>query len=445
VKSNCLLVLTLAFLASVHQVVSQVAFAPAVSYTVGVSPGSVIAADLNGDGKVDLVCANYGFHGLGNTLSVLTNNGSGVFGSNATLNVGGQPRSVIAADVNGDGKLDLISANYNGNSLSVLTNNGYGGFVLASSPSVGGMAGREPTSVTAADVNNDGKVDLICSDNYYNGGSGKLVVFTNDGTCNFVIAATYDMGLEPWSVTAADVNGDGKVDLICANAGDSTLMVLTNDGSGGFALSSTLGVGVGPGSVTTADVNGDGKLDLICANDIDGTLSVLTNDGSGGFVFASTINVGTEPRSVVAADVNGDGKVDLISANVGDNTLTVLTNDGSGGFTLAVTLGVGSFPNSVTAADVNGDGRVDLICPNGGPYANTLGVLMNVPMLAMNPLSNSMLVSWGSSWTNWSLQQNSDLTTTNWSTSDGIFDDGTNKCLMIQSPSKNLFFRLSHP
>ena len=179
----------------------------------------------------------------------------------------------------------------------------------------------------------------------------------------FSLASSPGVGLNPSSVTAADVNGDGKMDLICANNFTNTLSVLTNNGSGGFVLASSPVVGFfGPISVTAADVNGDGKVDLICANFANsGILSVLTNNGVGGFVLASTLNVGARPGSVTTADVNGDGKVDLICANLGDNTLSVLTNNGSGGFALASTPAVGNLPRSVVAADVKGDGKQDLI------------------------------------------------------------------------------------
>jgi hypothetical protein len=178
------------------------------------------------------------------------------------------------------------------------------------------------------------------------------------------------------------VNGDGRPDLISANGSANTLTVLTNNGSGGFVLASSPGVGSvfsGPISVTSADVNGDGRPDLISANLFAHTLTVLTNNGSGGFVLSSSPGVGTNPYSVTSADVNGDGWPDLISANRGPNTLTVLTNNGSGGFVLASSPGVGDGPQSVTAADVNGDGTPDLISANF--FGHTLTVLFNAATL----------------------------------------------------------------
>jgi hypothetical protein len=242
-----------------------------------------------------------------------------------------------------------------------------GNFALASSL----YPVSEPHSVTSADVNGDGKLDLISA----NFDANTLTVWTNNGSGDCLWASSYGVGLDPTSVTSADVNNDGWPDLISANSTASTLTVLTNNGSGGFALASSPSVGDGPQSVTSADVNGDGWPDLISANRGANTLTVLTNNGSGGFVVAASPGVGILPQSVTSADVNGDGRPDLISANYADNTLTVLTNNGRGGFALASSPATGTFPVSVTAADVNGDGSPDLISANS--RANTLTVLTN--------------------------------------------------------------------
>ena len=234
-------------------------------------------------------------------------------------------------------------------------------FVLSSTPT----AGDSPYSVTAADVNGDGKLDLISA----NSGVNTLSVLTNSGNGSFALSSSPTVGSFPDFVAAADVNGDGKPDLISANGGTNTLSVLTNNGSGGFAPASTPGVGTYPDSVAVADINGDGKPDLICANHDGNTLSVLTNKGGGVFVLSGSPTVGTTPYSVIAADVNGDGKLDLICADYGDGKLTVLTNNGSGGFVFSSSPVAVPGPVSVAAADVNGDGKVDLISSGTGASA----------------------------------------------------------------------------
>ncbi len=418
---------------------------------VGTNPVVVVAVDVDSDGKMDLISLS----GITNHLTVLTNNGNGGFGSNATLKPGVTGlfgNSFTAADINGDGKVDLICAmstgypNYVGR-LSVLTNNGGG--IFGSNALL--VVGTNPVSVVVADVNGDGKMDLISANagafpNYHT-----LSILTNNGNGIFGSNATVNVGSGPQSVTAADVNGDGKVDLITANFYDNTLSILTNNGNGRFTLASSPGVGGYPLMVVAADVNGDGKMDLISANSGDGTLSIMTNNGSGGFTLSSLPRVGQIPYSVTAADVNGDGSVDLITANINPGTLTVLTNDGAGDFAVAISPVVGSKPYSVTAADISGDGRLDLISANTG--TSTLSVLTNtltfLPKLTLKRSSNNVVVSWPSPWTGWAgwtLQQNTNLNNTHWTGFAGIIgDDGTTKTTTNSSTTGSLYFRLSHP
>jgi FG-GAP-like repeat/EF hand len=235
----------------------------------------------------------------------------------------------------------------------------------------------EPAFVLAADINGDGYLDLIS----VNEAVSSLLIFTNNGRGGFHSNTMFDVAPMPQCAVALDITGDGHLDLVSAgsSAEGNNLTVLTNNGSGGFGFSATLPGGDEPYYVCTADVNGDGYLDLIIADVETGTLSVLTNNGSGGFGASAVLNVGSEPTCVVAADVNGDGYLDLISGNYGSNTLTVWTNNGVGVFGSNATLIVGNGPARVVAADINGDGWLDLISANFGPYQidSTITILTN--------------------------------------------------------------------
>ncbi|MEI6075922.1 MAG: FG-GAP-like repeat-containing protein [Verrucomicrobiota bacterium] len=339
-----------------------------ISFSVGSTPGvgdtpqSVVAADVNGDGRPDLIAAAY----FGGLLTVLTNSGGG-FALSATYVLGANPTAVATADLNHDGKPDLISANGLTNTLTVLTNNGAGGFVIAFSLPVG----SSPNGVLAADVNGDGWADLISA----NTGDNTLTVLTNNTRGGFATAATLATGNYPRAVAAVEVNGDGRLALVSVNRLGNSLTLFPNSGNGQFGAGVTLAVGHQPFAVTSADVNHDGKPDIISANTAEGTLTVLTNNGAGGFSPAATLPVGRAPLAVAAADLNWDGKVDLISVNNYDNDVMVLTNDGHGGFAMAGTNAVGQSPWGLALADWNGDGRMDLA--TAAPLDGNVSVLLN--------------------------------------------------------------------
>jgi hypothetical protein len=410
-------------------------FITASSPGAGSSPVP-LAAFTNADGYVDLLCGDTG----NNQLELLTNNGSGTFGISTTYSLSGSPYAMVEADVNGDGKMDVICGDYYNGTLSVFTNNGIGGFALASQPSVGGYS--YPRSL-AVFTNFDGKVDIITA----NSTSYTLTLLSNNGGGSFGIGSIINVAGDAISVAAGDFNGDGKADLVYGDWGSggsgNLVTVLTNNGVGGFVVSGNYTVGYGPIYLTTADVNGDGKLDIISLNYIDRTLTVLTNNGSGGFASSGTYGVASYPFSVTVADVNGDDKPDLICANAGTNTLTVLTNNGSGGFALAATLTVGSGPNSSVVADVNHDGRVDLICADG--IGNTLTVLTNSVSVVTNTVTG-VVISWPSPSTGFVLQQNGSLITTNWANFGGTVNSNSSTMSVTNAPAAgNLFFRLANP
>jgi hypothetical protein len=319
----------------------------AANITTGSGPAGMVPVDVNGDGYMDLLCANFGFRyggdfgtggATGTTLSVFTNDGDGNLTLSATLNVGLEPVSIAAVDVNGDGSPDLICANVGSNSVTVLTNDGRGNFAISGMHTVG----TAPVCVTTADVNGDGFVDLISAD----WGDDTLTVLTNDGHGYFNIGATVVTGANPNCVAAGDINGDGTMDLICANGGTNTLETFTNNGRGVFTLAATINIAVAEyGWVVATDVDHDGTVDLIAANG--GTnVNVLTNDGNGNFSFKSTVtpsSLGVTPM-FIAADMNGDGNVDFVCPINGNGIpgyATVLTNDGHGNFTADATIPIG--------------------------------------------------------------------------------------------------------
>ena len=229
-----------------------------------------------------------------NTVSVLLNTtapgaATPSFATQHTFATGRYPDSVTTADVNGDGKPDLIVANSADDTVSVLLNTTAPGAATPSFAAQQAFAtGSEPDSVTTADVNGDGKPELIVANyRFYNIIGETVSVLLNTtapgaATASFAPQQTFATGRLPISVTAADVNGDGKPDLIVANNADPTVSVLLNTTAPGaatasFAAQQTFATGDIPQSVTTADVNGDGKPDLITANEGNNTVSVLLN------------------------------------------------------------------------------------------------------------------------------------------------------------------------
>ena len=195
-------------------------FKAQTTYATQAEPRSVAIGDVNGDGKPDLVVANEFFGDPSGSVSVLLGNGDGTFKAQTTYAAGTYPGSVVIADVNGDGKPDLAVANWGSNTVSVLLGNGDGTF----RPQTPYATGNVPVSVTVADVNGDGKPDLVVANQ--NSNSISTLIGNGDGT--FQTATSYAAGSDPKSVAVGDLNGDGRPDLAVANYGSNAVSVLLN-------------------------------------------------------------------------------------------------------------------------------------------------------------------------------------------------------------------------
>ena len=335
------------------------------------------AADLNGDGNTDLVTAN---HGASGTVSVLLGKGDGTFGVRSDFGVGSYPVSIAIGDLNGDGKPDLAVANQT-NTVSVLLGNGDGTFGAKTDFGTG----SSPSSVAMGDLNDDAKPDLAVT----NSGSSTVSVLLGNGDGSFGARTDFGTGAVPSSVAIGDLNGDAKPDLAVADKGyhtadpaDGMVSVLLGNGDGSFGARTDVRMDNACSSVAIGDLNGDGKPDLVVGaetEDLGCRLLVLLGDGNGSFEVKGCSWTGPS-HSVAIGDLNGDGIPDLAVANIAiydwpylsptvPGDVSVLLGNGDGTFGARTDVVAGSSPYCVAMRDLNGDGHLDLAVANEGSSA----------------------------------------------------------------------------
>jgi hypothetical protein len=324
-------------------------FAQPQSYGAGSTPRSIAAADFNGDGTLDLAVANE----AGGSISVLLGRGDGTFAGAVNYAAGASPRSVAVGDFNSDGVPDLAVASSAEGTITVLLGNDDGTF--AALPAI--AAGGSPSSVAVGDFNHDGVPDLAVAIDA--GGAGSVTILLGNGDGTFKIANRYFVGSSPQALAIADFNGDGALDLVTVNYGN--VSVLLGNGDGTFQSDATHALASGNSSgaagVAVGDFNGDGLPDIAAASS--GVVSVLLNQGGGNFGLAAGYSVGAA-NSIAVADFNGDGRADLVVGDVEGRNLIVLAGKGDGAFANPVNYAAGDLPQAIAVGDFNGDGRADL-------------------------------------------------------------------------------------
>jgi len=381
-KSTILLFVAFMLFESPDSVLLAQTFAPKVDYVVGPRPYTLVSGDFDADGDFDLATTRSGaFESDGiDSVCILMNNGDGTFALPSKYSVGDFP-SLTNADLDKDGDIDLAAADYFTNTIYILLNNGAGVFLLASSFASGGI---NPHKLCASDLDGDGDFDLAVP----NSGSSNISVFMNNGNATFVSPLLYTTGTRPHAAISADLDKDGDYDLVVTNNGSASVAVMLNNGKGIFAQRVDYPVGLFAQSLSLADYNGDGCLDLAVPNAGPATPYVSVLIGNCDGTFKPKVDwTGCRPHTVASADYDLDGDIDMAVTNNECNSVSVFLNGGNGTFTLHSTLPAGIGTQHIVAKDFNGDGKIDLAASNfdnNGVPGNTISVFLNHSITSMS-------------------------------------------------------------
>jgi hypothetical protein len=361
-----------------RQMANRLQFAAAIGSPVAVGPMAqkVLVADVNGDRSPDIVLTcggttdrkpdpKKGF------VAVLVGDGRGSFKlSQPLISLGADGLKAAVGDLNGDQRPDIVVIAHDSDLVSILLQDERGQFDASRKRVVQtGSRGKPHThDVALADVNADGKLDILTT----NEDDCTISVLLGNGAGGFNRAegSPFAAGQHPYEgLSVGDVNGDNKLDVVVPDIHGKAVSVLLGDGTGSFvtAPGSPCAVGDRPGFVTLGDLNGDGKLDIVATHDDDPIVFVLLGDGRGGFrpTAGSPIKLTENVWGAVVVDLNGDGKNDLVLGATKEHVL-ILLGDGAGAFEkepIRVPVG-GKAPGNIAVADMNRDGKLDLVTSN---------------------------------------------------------------------------------
>jgi Bacterial Ig-like domain (group 3)/FG-GAP-like repeat len=352
-------------------------FVPVVTYDANGGERMVVVGDVNGDGKQDVIAgAGCSIPDPGGCLKVLLGNGDGTLQPAVSYISDGDSPTVAVADVNGDGKLDIVVANscsdincFTEGFLGVLFGNGDGTFQQVVKLWQG-FAG----AVAVADFNGDGKLDITVA----NWWLGTIGVLLGNGNGTFSSPVFYDTGgARPSAIAIADLNHDQELDLAVANADSGNVGVLLGNGDGTFqAAIPYSSVGKYNLAVVVADVNKDGALDLVTANWLYEEIATLLGKGDGTFRPAVTYGLYGYATSMTVADVDGDGKLDVVVAGkndvYSDGAIDILLGNGDGTFRAYNSQPVPKI-GSVALGNLDRTGKPDLVLAMGA-----VGVMLHV-------------------------------------------------------------------
>ena len=356
-----LLPLLMPALPSVAADPTPISLAPRVMLEVRPHAHSVIADDVNGDGKVDLVVAVAG----ADAVAVFAGHGDGTYDPPVYWPVGQAPKFAVTADFNKDGRRDIVTADQDSKTISVLLGNGDGTF----KPKTSYPACNGDHEVAVADFDRDGNEDVAVA---CHGKPYFASVFFGNGDGTFKPRLDLHPGGEPAALVVGDFNKDGIPDLAYANRNDSTVGILLSNGDGTFKEPLAFATGRAPHAIRAGDLDGDGNLDLVTADDRGNAVTVLFGIGDGHFGRRVDLPANSLPKSVAVADLNGDGHPDIVITNTTyptcctyeGSTVSVYLNRGDGSFAPRQDFPAGGDPFSLLVRDLNGDGKADVVTAN---------------------------------------------------------------------------------
>jgi 6-phosphogluconolactonase (cycloisomerase 2 family) len=368
-------------------------FSKTVNYPVAsgssfTAPQDVQLANIDGDGDLDVV----GTVGSLSTtkLYVWRNNGDATLANPLIIPTNDYSSKLAVADLNGDGFPDVAIANENYNSTAGFTvhlHNGQTGAAAGFTAPVFTAINAAATDIAAADLNNDGHVDLAVS-------AGDLRVFLNNGNGTFAPGSSYNPALNAQykgtTLATADLDNDGDVDLVgsgyyeqgSTGTSQGAYTVLKNNGNGTFGTATVYSLNLFtylPKDLEAADLNADGFADIFATNPSGRTPEgwvLLMSNGQGGFQAPKLFSTGQWTYSIAAADVDNDGDPDVLTASRDSNALALFENQGNGAFRELTLYQLGTFNDATVSADIDNDGDIDIVTNNETDVSSNQGLVM---------------------------------------------------------------------